>query len=191
MYDGFGIAPYTFLICLCVQPRFIEIYGSSGSAVSFLEGATLRQIYSMPATIRMVYRDRYVVLTRTFKRITHTGSMVRLPFHKGYCGEPTHHIGVSNLSRLLYQQTAKPLTGSSRPRRSGPNYYLPSPRRASFFTSAAGHTPTAAAIYFPFLSRLQSASTAAFFIQEHLTIRNWQCQHITKINRITVYPFII
>jgi hypothetical protein len=97
-----GSLPYTFLICLCVQPRFIEIYGSSGSVVSFLEGATLRQIYSMPATIRMVYRDRYVVLTRTFKRITHTGSMVRLPFHKGYCGEPTHHIGVSNLSRLLY-----------------------------------------------------------------------------------------
>ena len=22
------------------------------------------------------------------------------------------------------------------------------------------------------------------------TIRNWQCKHITKINRITVYPFI-
>ena len=29
-----------------------------------------------------------------------------------------------------------------------------------------------------------------FSIQEHLTIRNWQCKHITKINRITVYPFI-
>ena len=42
----------------------------------------------------------------------------------------------------------------------------------------------------PFLSRLQSASTTAFSIQEHLTIRNWQCKHITKINRITVYPFI-
>lgn len=24
---------------------------------------------------------------------------------------------------------------------------------------------------------------------KHLTIRNWQCQHITKINLITVYPF--
>ena len=34
-----------------------------------------------------------------------------------------------------------------------------------------------------------SASTTAFSIQEHLTIRNWQCQHIIKINRITVYPF--
>ncbi len=34
-----------------------------------------------------------------------------------------------------------------------------------------------------------SASTTAFSIQEHLTIRNWQCKHITKINRITVYPF--
>ena len=35
-----------------------------------------------------------------------------------------------------------------------------------------------------------SASTTAFSIQEHLTIRNWQCQYIIKINRITVYPFI-
>ena len=34
-----------------------------------------------------------------------------------------------------------------------------------------------------------SASTTAFSIQEHLTIRNWQCKHITKTNRITVYPF--
>ena len=87
---------------------------------------------------------------------------------------------------------AKPPAGHFRPRRSGPNYYLPSPRRASFFTSAAGHTPPAAAIYSPFLSRLRllSASTAAFSIQEHLTIRNWLCQHIIKINRITVYPFI-
>ena len=52
MYDGLGIAPYTFLICLCVQLCFIEIYGSSDSVGTFVEGATLRKIYSIPATIR-------------------------------------------------------------------------------------------------------------------------------------------
>ena len=52
MYDGLGIAPYTFLICLCVQLCFIEIYGSSDSVGTFVEGAALRKIYSIPATIR-------------------------------------------------------------------------------------------------------------------------------------------
>jgi len=52
MYDGFGIAPYTFLICLCVQLCFIEIYGSSDSVGFFVEEAALRKIYSIPATIR-------------------------------------------------------------------------------------------------------------------------------------------
>ena len=51
MCDGFGIAPYTFLSCLCVQPRFIEIYGSSGSVGVFVEGAALQEIYSILATI--------------------------------------------------------------------------------------------------------------------------------------------
>ena len=38
-----------------------------------------------------VDRDRYVLLTDTFKRITHAGSMMRFPVHKGYYGKPTHH----------------------------------------------------------------------------------------------------
>lgn len=57
MCDGFGIAPYTFLSCLCVQPRFIEIYGSSGSVGTFVEGAALQEIYSILATIQKVGRD--------------------------------------------------------------------------------------------------------------------------------------
>jgi hypothetical protein len=52
MYDGLGIAPYTFLICLCVQLCFIEIYGSSDSVGFFVEEAALRKIYSIPTTIR-------------------------------------------------------------------------------------------------------------------------------------------
>ena len=57
MCDGFGISPYTFLSCLCVQPRFIEIYGSSGSVGTFVEGASLQEIYSILATISRVGRD--------------------------------------------------------------------------------------------------------------------------------------
>lgn len=52
MCDGFGITPYTFLVCLCVQPRFIEIYGSSGFVGIFVEGAALQEIYSILATIK-------------------------------------------------------------------------------------------------------------------------------------------
>ena len=52
MCDGFGIAPYTFLNCLCVQYRFIEIYGSSESVGTFVEGAALQEIYSILATIK-------------------------------------------------------------------------------------------------------------------------------------------
>ena len=42
----------------------------------------------------------------------------------------------------------------------------------------------------PFFQGFDPASTAAFPIQEHLTIRCGGCQHNNKINRITVYPFI-
>ena len=52
MCDGFGIAPYTFLNCLCVQPRLIAIYGSPGSVGAFAEGAALQEIYSILAAIR-------------------------------------------------------------------------------------------------------------------------------------------
>lgn len=51
MCDGFGISPYTFLCCLCVQLRFINIYGSSESVGTFIEGAALQEIYGILATI--------------------------------------------------------------------------------------------------------------------------------------------
>ena len=93
MYDGLGIAPYTFLICLCVQLCFIEIYGSSDSVGFFVE---------------KVDRNRYVLFTGTFKRITNTGSMMRFPVHKGYYGKPTHHTGVSYLKWLLISKLLNP-----------------------------------------------------------------------------------
>ena len=51
-YLGLGLLPTLFLICLCVQLCFIEIYGSSDSVGFFVEEAALRKIYSIPATIR-------------------------------------------------------------------------------------------------------------------------------------------
>ena len=36
-----------------------------------------------------------------------------------------------------------------------------------------------------------ASTTTAFSIQEHLTIRCGGCQHNSKINRITVYPFTL
>ena len=53
-------------------------------------------------------RDRYVLLTDTFKRITHAGSMMRFPVHKGYYGKPTHHTGVSYLKWLLISKLLNP-----------------------------------------------------------------------------------
>ena len=68
MYDGLGIAPYTFLICLCVQLCFIEIYGSSDSVGFFVEEAALRKIYSIPATIRGWIGTRYISFTHHFQK---------------------------------------------------------------------------------------------------------------------------
>ena len=73
MCDGFGIAPDTFLNCLCVQSRFIEIYGSSGSVGTFVEGAALQEIYSILATIRGWVGTRYILLTQAFTKITYSG----------------------------------------------------------------------------------------------------------------------
>lgn len=87
MCDGFGIAPYTFLSCLCVQPRFIDIYGSSGSVGTFVEGAALQEIYSILATIRGWIRTRYILLTQAFTKITYSGV----------------HGALSSSQRLLWQ----------------------------------------------------------------------------------------
>ena len=57
-----------------MQPRFIEIYGSSGSVGTFVEGAALQEIYSILATISRVGRDTM--------RITHMGSKVCFPIRK-------------------------------------------------------------------------------------------------------------
>lgn len=137
MCDGLGITPYTFLSCLCVQPQFIEIYGSSGSVGSFVEGAALRQIYSMTGYVQRVGRD---TIRFTYHR-----------FQKDYLLRV--HDALSSSQRLLRQARAphrcikpgwllnskmlNPRPENPEPGRSGPNYYLPSPRRAMILCCSA------------------------------------------------------
>ena len=130
MCDGLGITPYTFLSCLCVQPRFIEIYGSSGSVGSFVEGAALRQIYSMTGCVRRVGRDTIRFTYRCFQKdyslrvhdaLSSSQRLLRQARAPHRCITP----GWLLISKLL-----NPRPANLEPGRSGPNYCLSSPRRA-------------------------------------------------------------
>ena len=130
MCDGLGITPYTFLSCLCVQPRFIEIYGSSGSVGSFVEGAALRQIYSMTGCVRRVGRDTIRFTYRCFQKdyslrvhdaLSSSQRLLRQARAPHRCITPEW---------LLISKLLNPRPANQEPGRSGPNYCLPSPRRA-------------------------------------------------------------
>ena len=136
MYDGFGIAPDTFLNCLCVQPRFIEIYGSSRSVGTFVEGAALQEIYSILATIRRWVGTRYILLTQAFTKITYSGVHGALSSSQRLLRQARTPYRSINPDMASIYAWEKPPAGNSRPRRSGPNSYLPSPRRASNPTAA-------------------------------------------------------
>ena len=85
---------------------------------------------------------------------------------------------------------AKPPASHFRPRRSGPNYYLPSPRRA--FKSAAdpGHRQPQPLYPASFQSEPPSSSHKNNLLsQSHLTIdRRRSQQHTPKINRYSTFP---
>ena len=87
---------------------------------------------------------------------------------------------------------AKPPAGHFRPRRSGPNYYLPSPRRALKSAAAPGHRQPQPLYSASFPSEPPSSGPKNHLLsQSHLTIdRRRSQQHTPKINRITVYPFM-
>ena len=85
-----------------MQPRFIDIYGSSGSVGTFVDGAALQEIYSILATIRGWIGTRYISLTHHVQKdYLWWGPWCAFPIHKGYYGKPAHHTGVSTLSWLL------------------------------------------------------------------------------------------
>ena len=118
------------------------------------------------------------------------GSMVRFPFHKGYCGKPAHHTGVSILSWLLYGYLLNPQPAAPGqdalglitlyPRPDEPisdplQLYQPQP----LFSHYLSIRP---------LSQLQHRSQP-ISVHAHRTILKRRSQHIQKNNRITVYPF--
>ena len=86
---------------------------------------------------------------------------------------------------------AKPPASHFRPRRSGPNYYLPSPRRALKSAAAPGQRQPQPLYPASFQSEPPSSSPKNNLLsQSHLTIdRRRSQQHTPKINCITVYPF--
>ena len=109
MCDGFRIAPDTFLNCLCVQSRFIEIYGSSGSVGTFVEGAALQEIYSILATIRGWIGTWYISLTHHFQKdYSCWGPWCAFHFTKVTVASPHTTQGVSTLSWLLYGYLLNP-----------------------------------------------------------------------------------
>lgn len=92
---------------------------------------------------------------------------------------------------FLWVFAKPPADRSGQPRRSGPNYYLPSPRRA--FKSAAAPGQRQPQPLYPASFPLEPPSSSPknhLLSQFHLTIdRRRSQQHTQKINRITVYPF--
>ena len=190
MCDGFGIAPDTFLNCLCVQPRFIEIYGSSRSVGTFVEGAALQEIYSILATIRGWIRTRYILLTQAFTKITYSGVHGALSSSQRLLRQArTPHRSINPVMASVWV-FAKPPAGSSGqdalglitiyPRPDEPisdplQPYQPQP----LFSHHLSIRP---------LSQIQRHSQP-ISIHDHRTILNQRSQHIQKNNRITVYPF--
>ena len=191
MCDGFGIAPDTFLNCLCVQPRFIEIYGSSGSVGTFVEGAALQEIYSILATIRGWVGTRYILLTQAFTKITYSGVHGALSISQRLLWQArTPHRSINPVMASVWV-FAEPPAGSSGQDALGliTLYPRPDELRSSLLLPITHHSQPPSIP--PFFQGFDPASTAAFPIQEHLTIRCGGCQHNHKINRITVYPFML
>ena len=89
---------------------------------------------------------------------------------------------------------AKPPAGPFRPRRSGPNYYLPSPRRALKSAAAPGQRQPQPLYHSSFPSEplidAEQQPKNYLLSQSHLTIGQRRSQQdMQKNNRITVYPF--
>ena len=93
---------------------------------------------------------------------------------------------------FLWVFAEPPADRSGQPGRSGPNHFLPSPRRA--FKSAAAPSQRQPQPLYPtsFPSEpLISIPKNHLLSQPHLTIdRRRSQQHTQEVNRITVYPFM-
>ena len=103
MCDGFEIAPDTFLICLCVQLRFIILYGSSESV------GPLCRVDCSPARLQSVrLRSKVdggcdtVLLTHAFTKITCNEVRDVLSNSQRLLRQPAHRIGSIAPKMALY-----------------------------------------------------------------------------------------
>ena len=126
MYDGFGIAPYTFFNLLMCAALFYGDLRQFRFCRLLCRGSSSPEDLQYSGYYQKVDRNRYVLFTGTFKRITNTGSMMRFQFTKVTTASPhitkVHHTFLAALKWKL-------LNPRQPPGRSGPNYYLYSPRR--------------------------------------------------------------
>lgn len=112
------------------------------------------------------------------KGLLAVGSMVRFPIHKGYCGKPAHHTGVSTLSGLLIRKVLNP-------RPEGRNalglitiYPRPDEPISDPLQPYQPQPPISHHLSVRPLSQLQRRSQT---ISIHMLY--WRCQHIRKTNR--------
>lgn len=109
--DESGIAPHTFLNCLCVQPRLIALYGSPGSVGAFAEGAALQEIYSILTAIRGWMAKIHFTYPRFHKDYSQWGPWCAFQFTKVTSASP-HTIQAYHscygfcMSKLLNPQPA-------------------------------------------------------------------------------------
>ena len=99
MCDGFGKTPYTFFLLMCAA-LFIKHLRQLGFCRLLdpreqLSGQLIQ--CNRPRSEGGKGHDTFY-LPELSKGLLTSGSMVRFPFHKGYYGKPTYHIGVSDLN---------------------------------------------------------------------------------------------
>ena len=124
-----GLLPTLFPAYVC-SPLYSASTAVEGSVGFFLEESALRHFISMSGYIHDTF-----CLPHIFKRITGVGvNDVLFQFAKATTASP-HITQEYQTQRLL---NSKMLNPRRRPGRSGPNYYLPSPRRA-FLPSLSYH----------------------------------------------------
>ena len=110
MCDCFEIAPDTFLICLCVQLRFIILYGSSESVGPLCRvGCSPARLQSVRLRSTVDGECDTVLLTHAFTKITCNGVHDVLSNSQRLLRQPAHRIGSIAQKVALYWVFAEPL----------------------------------------------------------------------------------
>ena len=177
MCDGKGKTPNTFCLAYVCSPIYWDLRQLGycrhlsrgyGSPVRFT---------AWPAAFRKVRRDTIrCTYPRFHKDYSQRGRWCAFPIHKGYCGKPAHHTGVSNLNGFWIAKTKPP--GRSRDALGLIAIY---PRPDEQRTQNAASEPES--------SSRQTRYENSGILQKQYTIDFQGSQDIPKYYDITVYPF--